>query len=81
MVNAEYKHPHYSTDSAVKSVIKNESQHKIIRFEYPDEVIVIFDIKLSGVTLHSNYNYHFNVDTNVITPRLDSPNKNFTDVI
>lgn len=80
MVNAEYRHPHFSTDRADKKVIVDKPSHKILRLEYPDGIIVIFNMKAKSVDIKSNY--EFVVDEyNVISPRLDRPNKNFKDII
>lgn len=79
MVNAEYKHPHFSTDRADKKVIVDKPSHKMLRLEYPDGVIVIFDTKAEGITVKSNYDFILDAN-NIISPKLDSPNRKFKDV-
>lgn len=81
MVKAEYKHPNYSPDKAIKKIIKDDPSHKIIRLEYPDGVIVVFELTQSEIKIHSNYNYNFDSNTNVFSPRLNSVNKDFKDFV
>ena len=81
MVQAEYKHPKYSTDQADTKTVLDQPAHKIVRMKFPDGVIVIFDMDGDTTKVQSNYDFLFDQDTNTIFPKLDSPNKKFQDVI
>lgn len=76
-----YKHPDYKPSEARKDIIKNENEHKIIRIEYPDGVIVVFEIKADGVHVDSNYNYSIDTKKKMIFPDLYSLNLDFKDYV
>lgn len=73
-----YFHPKFKTDDIKINTVLNEQNHKIVRMEYPDGVIVVFD--LTSEDVHITSNYGFFTDGFNIQPKFDDPNKNFKDV-
>ena len=69
-----YNHPNYPTSQAIKHLVKDEENHKIVRLEYPDGVIIVLDMNLEGITIDSNYGFitdGYNLKTNLEHKQLD----------
>ncbi|WP_195854073.1 hypothetical protein [Aerococcus tenax] len=79
MVEMNYSHPNFQTDNIEVQTVLNTQSHKIVRMEYPDGVIVVYDLNEGDINITSNYG--FITDGYNIHPDLDEPNSNFKDVL